>query len=191
MKYLKLYENFADGDLLIDIVKKQALQLNKPEMLEYAIDQGFDLDKHKRDLIEWCEEIANYRAIIILDREYYYQLIKKTTELDISGRDIETLDGIYCLINLEVLDCSENELTSLKGIENLTKLKKLNCSDNPLPEDILEMHYYEDQDEVDKYHEEYYKEHGEDAEMSIADSLYPTDITFNVSEIQAYYKTHD
>ena len=52
----------------------------------------------------------------------------KIKKLDISGRDIKSLDGIESLTALEELDCSNNPLTTVE-IHALFSLKKLDISD--------------------------------------------------------------
>jgi Leucine-rich repeat (LRR) protein len=54
-------------------------------------------------------------------------------ELNISGNNMNSLNGIENLVNLTILDCSHNnQLTSLNGIENLINLTRLNCYFNKL-----------------------------------------------------------
>lgn len=53
-------------------------------------------------------------------------------DLDVSNKNIISIDGIENFINLNTLNCSMNGLTSLEGIQSLPSLLSLNCSTNGL-----------------------------------------------------------
>ena len=134
MKFLKTYQLFenknSDGDFSSDIIMKQALGFNKPEMLEYAIQQGFVLTEDwKKYFIGWCEFNALYDSIHMLDPEHHKKLVAETTKLDFTGRGIKTM-RLNTLSNLTNLWCNSNMLQNLKGIENLTNLTSLHCNNN-------------------------------------------------------------
>ena len=52
------------------------------------------------------------------------------TEVDASGLNIQTLDGIEALRNLTVLDLRSNNIRSITPLENLTNLRVLDLGDN-------------------------------------------------------------
>jgi Leucine-rich repeat (LRR) protein len=52
------------------------------------------------------------------------------TEVDASGLNIQTLDGIEALRNLTVLDLRSNNVRSITPLENLVNLRVLNIGDN-------------------------------------------------------------
>jgi len=54
------------------------------------------------------------------------------TDLNISDKGVNSIDGIENFISLNTLDCSLNGLTSLNGIQSLTSLFSLDCSSNGL-----------------------------------------------------------
>lgn len=56
----------------------------------------------------------------------------KITHLDISGRQIQRLDGIEDLLRLSVLDMSQNRVTNLGPLEKLRQLAELSASENGL-----------------------------------------------------------
>lgn len=131
MKHLKLFENYNDDYMLLDIVKDQALKLNKPKMLEYAIEQGFDLEKNKWDLIDCCKKNKWYDAIKMLDTEHHQKLVGDIKTININGHGLKNIQ-VKTLINLTDLRCSDNKLTDLKGLEEMTNLTKLNITGNKL-----------------------------------------------------------
>ena len=57
--------------------------------------------------------------------------ISVCTEISIPSMSVDSLEGIECFYNLEILDCSDNELLFLDVSAN-TALKSLNCSHNNL-----------------------------------------------------------
>ena len=128
MKYLKLFESHRD-EVLLKIVRN-GLVNDKPEFIDLAVSKGFDLNNYRSELIEWCKKTANYNAIKYLDQKEYNDLVKNTTALDISNRNIKSLKGISDLTNLEKLSCYNNQIESLEPISGLTKLEKLYCFNN-------------------------------------------------------------
>ena len=56
-------------------------------------------------------------------------------EMDVSGREIHSLDGIQYFPNLEVLNCSFNPLTSI-DVSNNVALKFLNCGNTFIKRDL-------------------------------------------------------
>jgi len=57
--------------------------------------------------------------------------IAEVKEVNVSGKNIEWLDGIEFFTSLESLDCDENELTSL-DVSNNIRLGRLECQHNHL-----------------------------------------------------------
>ena len=56
--------------------------------------------------------------------------IESIEYLDVSGEEIEILDGIENAINLINLDISNNNISDISSLSNMTKLEILNASDN-------------------------------------------------------------
>ena len=57
--------------------------------------------------------------------------LEAVTEIDVSGMDIRSLQGIEYFPNLQTLKCAKNQLTTLDVSKNL-KLTTLDCSENQL-----------------------------------------------------------
>lgn len=55
------------------------------------------------------------------------------TTLNISGRDIASLEGLQYAVNLVTLDASNNSITDTSPIEGLTQLVTVNLAGNPCP----------------------------------------------------------
>lgn len=130
MKHLKLYENF-DDELLLDVVKSQALQFNKRDMLDYAIKEGFDLPKHMVELIRYCRENGLHDSVQMIHPDTYQWQIDNITVLNVTGKKLKRLQ-LNSLVNLKELYCYDNNLTDIKGIEKLTNLEVLNITNNDL-----------------------------------------------------------
>lgn len=62
------------------------------------------------------------------------QDIDETTYLNLNGRQLTSLEGLDCFVNLTSLDCSQNPLTEIDGSQLPKKLTQLNCSGNNLQE---------------------------------------------------------
>ena len=135
MKHLKLYENFENKNFLLNIVKKQALQFNKPEVLAMVIDKGFDLESNKPDLITYCINKGLYDSIKILDPVYHQKLVDETSELDLRNLGLKSIQ-LNSLTNLTHLYCNLNDLICLKGIEELANLTSLYCNKNNFPSEL-------------------------------------------------------
>ncbi|MDR2687241.1 MAG: leucine-rich repeat domain-containing protein [Oscillospiraceae bacterium] len=103
-----------------------------------------DITKEFTDLnfraavLEWTEAVYNANPYwgefsgIIEDR-----ILSATgIRLDVSGRDIQSLNGINYFQWLEELNCSSNQLTEIPELRRALQinLKTLDCSDNQLTE---------------------------------------------------------
>lgn len=62
----------------------------------------------------------------------YQHQLSTIVEMDLSGRNIETLEGIEGLRNLRVLNLSNNRVQNLSHITSLVKLQRLDLSGNQL-----------------------------------------------------------
>lgn len=157
MRFLKLYEDFGfdggvDEDYLMELVKKQAIRFNNKEIMDFAVSQGFDLEKHKKKLLEYCYSNGLYDNTVVVDIEKYQRIKKTTMIIQISEWKTDTLK-IKTLTELEDILCDNNTLTSLNvetnnklkrlylhdsdlktidGLGNLTKLEILNCGNNKM-----------------------------------------------------------
>ena len=60
------------------------------------------------------------------------QDIDETTYLNLNGRQLTSLEGLDCFVNLTSLDCSQNPLTEIDGSQLPQSLTQLNCSGNNL-----------------------------------------------------------
>lgn len=56
------------------------------------------------------------------------EAIEKTTVLNLSDKNLESLDGLEYFTNLEELNCSNNPLPATTDFTKFTKLTKLDCS---------------------------------------------------------------
>lgn len=79
----------------------------------------------------------NFRAYILkefdLDMDYFLSEgeITQVKDINVSGKNIEWLDGIEFFTSLEFLDCAENDLTDL-DVSNNKKLIGIECEHNHL-----------------------------------------------------------
>lgn len=62
------------------------------------------------------------------------ETIDNTPSLNLSGRQLTSLEGLDCFVNLTSLDCSQNSLTEIDGSQLPQSLTQLNCSGNNLQE---------------------------------------------------------
>lgn len=62
------------------------------------------------------------------------ETIDNTSSLNLSGRQLTSLEGLDCFVNLTSLDCSQNSLTEIDGSQLPQSLTQLNCSGNNLQE---------------------------------------------------------
>lgn len=62
------------------------------------------------------------------------ETIENTSSLNLSGRQLTSLEGLDCFVNLTSLDCSQNSLTEIDGSQLPQSLTQLNCSGNNLQE---------------------------------------------------------
>lgn len=59
------------------------------------------------------------------------ETIDNTSSLYLSGRQLTSLEGLDCFVNLTSLDCSQNQLTEI-DCSKFSKLTDFNCSNNSL-----------------------------------------------------------
>lgn len=60
-------------------------------------------------------------------------------ELDLSYKNIHSLDGIQYLLNIEKLNIKNNYITDLRLLEKLPKIKDINFSNNPTLKDSIKI----------------------------------------------------
>lgn len=60
------------------------------------------------------------------------ETIDNTSSLYLSGRQLTSLEGLDCFVNLTSLDCSQNQLTEIDGSQLPQSLTQLYCSGNNL-----------------------------------------------------------
>lgn len=58
--------------------------------------------------------------------------IDETTSLNLNAKQLTSLEGLDCFVNLTSLDCSQNPLTEIDGSQLPQSLTQLNCSGNNL-----------------------------------------------------------
>ncbi len=91
-------------------------------------------DPSLEELVVWKDE--NFKAAvreqlqvpILTDIDKGY--LRNVTELDLSGRDIKSLEDIVHFKDLVRLDCSNNQITDISCLKELKKLRKLELSIN-------------------------------------------------------------
>jgi len=132
MKYIELFENYNNNkeETILMFIKNNALKFDRKDIIDHFISKGFDLDKHKEDLINYCIDNGLYDSIQLIDPIIHQEIVDSTTQLDLYGRNLSVIK-INSLINLTILYCQYNNLTSL-DLKNQTNLKDLNCSYNKL-----------------------------------------------------------
>jgi len=98
----------------------------------YILDVNF-----KNSLIETAcidtnnDGKADSNLDINKDKKIQFSEVQNIEYLNVSSKNIKSLDGIEAFVNLKRLDCYDNELTSLDVSKN-KKLEVLYCYDNQL-----------------------------------------------------------
>jgi len=64
--------------------------------------------------------------------EYPTYYLEDLEEFELSGSDINDLDGIQFCIHTKVFDLSDNYISDLSPLENLTNIEDLNLADNEI-----------------------------------------------------------
>lgn len=130
MKYFKLYEDKTNNDFLVNIAKN-ALQNNKKEILDVAIDKGLDMKTYRGFLRDYCiNTIYNFESLKLIcvnDIEYEAILesiiILRIEKKDITKIKFETFKHLPNLTHVII-----NESTNIKDVEflkHIPNLKKL------------------------------------------------------------------
>lgn len=92
------------------------------------------MDPSLSEKVEWKDE--NFKAAVReqLHISKYADINKysllSVTELDLSGRDIKSLEDIVHFKDLARLYCSNNRITDISSLKELTKLRKVDLSGN-------------------------------------------------------------
>ncbi len=89
----------------------------------YWIDSWFQ----DMNLKDWLRTVVDING----DGRLIYSEYNNVTSINVSGKEISSLEGIGIFHNLIELDCSNNSLTELDVSRN-TKLKRLYCSKNQI-----------------------------------------------------------
>lgn len=92
----------------------------------------------KEDNAALAQALAQVLPGVTLDSEgnatITQETIDNTSSLYLSGRQLTSLEGLDCFVNLTSLDCSQNQLTEIDGSQLPQSLTQLNCSNNNLQE---------------------------------------------------------
>lgn len=147
MKYIKLYEDFetVSDDMLMNIYKN-GLRNKSEETKQYAIDRGFELNgENKQILLHYCIKIiVNYHLIKDFWEEKYEEIVKETTNLNISNMTINSFDGISCLVNLEEFIANNVNVTDLTPLLQFKELYLISLKENGLKtEDLIPLQQLE------------------------------------------------
>lgn len=90
----------------------------------------------KEDNAALAQALAQVLPGVTLDSEgnatITQETIDNTSSLNLSGRQLTSLEGLDCFVNLTSLDCSQNPLTEIDGSQLPQSLTQLNCSGNNL-----------------------------------------------------------
>lgn len=89
----------------------------------------------KEDNAALAQALAQVLPGVTLDSEgnatITQETIDNTSSLYLSGRQLTSLEGLDCFVNLTSLDCSQNQLTEI-DCSRFSKLTDFNCSNNSL-----------------------------------------------------------
>jgi Leucine-rich repeat (LRR) protein len=89
----------------------------------------------KEDNAALAQALAQVLSGVTLDSEgnatITQETIDNTSSLYLSGRQLTSLEGLDCFVNLTSLDCSQNQLTEI-DCSRFSKLTDFNCSNNSL-----------------------------------------------------------
>lgn len=89
----------------------------------------------KEDNAALAQALAQVLPGVTLDSEgnatITQETIDNTSSLYLSGRQLTSLEGLDCFVNLTSLDCSQNQLTEI-DCSKFSKLTDFNCSNNSL-----------------------------------------------------------
>ena len=90
----------------------------------------------KKDNAALAQALAQVLPEVTLDSDgnatITQETIDNTPSLNLSGRQLTSLEGLDCFVNLTSLDCSQNPLTEIDGSQLPQSLTQLNCSGNNL-----------------------------------------------------------
>lgn len=90
----------------------------------------------KEDNAALAQALAQVLPGVTLDSEgnatITQETIDNTSSLYLSGRQLTSLEGLDCFVNLTSLDCSQNQLTEIDGSQLPQSLTQLYCSGNNL-----------------------------------------------------------
>ena len=128
--------NMSESDIIDDKIElnDSILDNSCEEDKKYSVDT-IEMEDAKIKYID-IEDINLIKAINrTLNKENLNSNITKEdmeliTELDISGENIESLNGIEYAINLVDLNISNNNISDISFVSKLSKLERLNASDN-------------------------------------------------------------
>ncbi len=115
---VEVFEYYNNGDLVLACNQDTVIipKLEDPELVDMFPDATFRA--YMREQFDADEDG------MLSDEE-----LNDVTAIDCSGLGIESMEGLWYLINLERLNCSDNDLTEL-NVENCGKMTVLDCSDN-------------------------------------------------------------
>lgn len=89
----------------------------------------------KEDNAALAQALAQVLPEVTLDSDgnaiITQETIDNTSSLYLSGRQLTSLEGLDCFVNLTSLDCSQNQLTEI-DCSRFSKLTDFNCSNNSL-----------------------------------------------------------
>lgn len=128
--------NMSESDIIDDKIElnDSILDNSCEEDKKYSIDT-IEMEDANIEYVD-IEDINLIKAINrTLNKENLNSNITKEdmeliTELDISGENIESLNGIEYAINLVDLNISNNNISDISFVSKLTKLERLNASNN-------------------------------------------------------------
>ena len=125
---LKIVTAMAMASSLLgsSLLGNAVLAAGDPEPV-YWIDSWFQ----DMNLKDWLRTVVDING----DGRLIYSEYNNVTSINVSGKEISSLEGIGIFHNLIELDCSNNSLTELDVSRN-TKLKRLYCSNNQMIQNI-------------------------------------------------------
>jgi Leucine-rich repeat (LRR) protein len=137
--------------LKLERIEEITASLNSYEDIDYSPVYEWDMDTEGFSIINDSQPVeiirtktktkpvgyAFYDAVKLreyghTDIEYPSFYLEDIEEFELSGSDINDLDGIQFCVNAKTIDISDNRITDLSPLTGLVNLEELNLTDNQI-----------------------------------------------------------
>ena len=112
-------------------IYKNGLKSERKELLDLAIEKGFNLSQHVEDLVDYCEnEIFNFNILEFICHKTYTENIEETEYLIINNTDFDGFKNLTSLKKLEDITLNNCNITSFNLIDQFPNLESITIN-NP------------------------------------------------------------